>query len=78
MFLVKMARVQELFSSMRSPMSFADDCAVICIDGIDDNLVICEKQDATTNKNVQWVDLMTKNTRSVLNVWNQTFKTNFY
>jgi len=44
------ARVQELFSSMPSPMSFADDCAVICIDGDDDDLVICEKQDATTEK----------------------------
>ena len=44
------ACVQELFSSMPSPMSFADNCAVICIDGNDDNLVICEKQDATTEK----------------------------
>jgi hypothetical protein len=28
-------------------MLFADNCAVISIDGNDDDVVICEKQDAT-------------------------------
>ena len=37
------ARVQELFSSMPNPMSFADDCAVdLCIDSDDDEVVVAK------------------------------------
>ncbi len=45
------ARVQELLASMPSPTSFADNCAVICIDG-DDNDVNCEQHQDASNKEV--------------------------
>lgn len=45
------ARVLELLTSMPSPKSFADNCAVICIDGDDD--AICERQDSPSNKEIR-------------------------